>query len=254
VTGLGTVFVRDAWYKKIIVFLNRISFKNSQMIAFMNEDNERLYRALRIIYPEQNTMIVPGSGVNLDRFTFVDYPKRENIKFTFIARILKDKGIEEFLKAAEKIKTKFDKVEFDVVGFVDEEKYKKLLKNFQSKGIIKYLGKRDDIPKVIADSSCVVLPSFGEGRGTVLQEGASVGRPLITCNTYGCKDNVDEGSNGYLCEMANVQSLEHSMIKFINITYEEKVLMGRRGREKAENEFDRKIVVKSYIAEIKKIV
>lgn len=251
VTGLGTVFVRNVWYKKIIVFLNRISFKGSHMIAFMNADNERLYRELGIIHLDQSTMIVAGSGVNLERFKFKDYPKRENVKFTFIARILKDKGIEEFLVAAKRVKEQFKETEFEVVGFVDEEKYQKLLDQFQSSGVINYLGKRDDMPEVMADSSCIVLPSYGEGRGTVLQEGAAVGRPLITCDTYGCKDNVDEGVNGFLCKVADSYSLAEAMLKFINLSKDEKQLMGLNSRKKAENEFNRDIVVQNYIDVIK---
>lgn len=253
VTGLGTVFVRNVKYKNLIVFLNRIAFKNSHMIAFMNSDNEQLYKELGIIYPGQDTMIVAGSGVNLDRFKFRDYPDRKNVKFTFIARVLKDKGIEEFLSAAKKVKEQFHETEFEVVGFVDEEKYEKLLDEFQSNGIINYLGKRDDMPEVMADSSCIVLPSYGEGRGTVLQEGASVGRPLITCDTYGCRDNVDEGENGFLCKVADSNSLAEAMIKFINLTNDEKKEMGKKSREKAEKEFDRNIIVQKYVDAIRNI-
>ncbi len=253
VTGLGTVFIRNVWYKKIIVFLNRIAFKNSHMVAFMNKDNEKLYKELGIIYPSQKTMIVAGSGVNLNRFNFQDYPIRENVKFTFIARVLKDKGIDEFLLAAKKVKKQFHETEFEVVGFVDEEKYKKLLDEFQNKGIINYLGKRDDMPKVMADSSCIVLPSYGEGRGTVLQEGAAVGRPLITCDIYGCRDNVDEGENGFLCKVADSDSLAEAMIRFIGLPIDKKRLMGKKSRIKAEKEFDRNIVVKNYIDVIKVI-
>lgn len=253
VTGLGTVFVRNVWYKKIIVFLNRVAFKGSKMVVFMNLDNEELYRNIGIISSEQSTMIVAGSGVNLEKFEYKPYPKRSNIKFTFIARILKDKGIEEFLEAAKNVKKQFTEVEFDVVGFVDEEKYIKQLDEFQSEGIINYLGIRDDIPEIMADSSCIVLPSYGEGRGTALQEGASIGRPLITCSTYGCRDNVDEGINGFLCEVANSSSLAQAIINFINLPIEEKILMGEKSREKAENEFDRNIVVQQYVDVIENI-
>lgn len=253
VTGLGTVFVRNVKYKNIIVFLNRIAFKNSHMVAFMNNDNEKLYKDLGIIYPSQDTMIVAGSGVNLARFKFQDYPNDKRVKFTFIARVLKDKGIEEFLWAAQKIKEQFCDTEFEVVGFVDEEKYKKLLDEFHNKKIIKYLGKRDDMPKIMASSSCIVLPSYGEGRGTVLQEGASVGRPLITCDTYGCRDNVDEGENGFLCKVADPKSLAEAMTRFIKLTDDEKKMMGKKSREKAEKEFDRNIVVQKYVNAIMNI-
>ncbi|MGM0830644.1 MAG: glycosyltransferase family 4 protein [Bacillota bacterium] len=254
VTGLGSVFVRNVSYKKIIIFLNRIAFRAANMIAFMNSDNEKLYKDLKITSSNQMTMVVAGSGVNLDLYKYSSPQMTNKTKFTFIARVLKDKGIEEYLHAVEKIKRKYSDIEFEVVGFVDEEKYKKMLAEYEKKRLIIYLGKRDDIPNVMANSGCIVLPSYGEGRGTVLQEGAAIGRPLITCNTYGCKDNVDDGFNGFLCEVADANSLVDAMEKFINLSQEEKNMMGKRSREKAEKEFDRNIVVNSYLDEIKKIV
>lgn len=253
VTGLGSVFIRDVSYKKIVIWLNKIAFKNSSIIAFMNEDNRNLYKDMNITQTDQKTMIVAGSGVNLDQFNYSELEKTDEIRFTFIARVLKDKGIEEYLGAAQEIKKKYKSVKFEVVGFVDEEEYKKKLDKFEEEGIINYSGKRDDIPFIMAKSSCIVLPSYGEGRGTVLQEGAAIGRPLITTNTYGCRDNVDEGKNGFLCEVADTNSLVKAMEKFINLTLDERVLMGRRSREKAEREFDRQIVVNSYLNKINEI-
>lgn len=254
VTGLGSVFVRNVKFKRLVIFLNKIAFRNANMIVFMNSDNERLYRELGIISQTQNTRIVPGSGVNLDIFKFQEYPKRKNVKFTFIARILKDKGIEEFILAAKKIKKLYTETEFEVVGFVDEDKYKTVLSNLHRKKIITYLGPRNDIPDIIASSSCIVLPSYGEGRGTVLQEGASIGRPLITCDTYGCRDNVDDGENGFLCKVADSQSLFNAMLKFLTLSDYEKKQFGMKSRQKAVQEFDRNIVVKAYVDIIKNIL
>lgn len=254
VTGLGSVFVQNVRFKNAVIFLNKIAFKNSSSIFFMNEDNKEFYKKIGILSPQQTSMVVAGSGVNLDRFKFHKYPKSKNIKFTFIARILKDKGIEEFLLAAKMIKQKLPKTEFEVVGFVDEEKYEKLLYKYQDDEIISYLGKKENIPEIMADSSCIVLPSYGEGRGTVLQEGASIGRPLITCDTYGCKDNVESGKNGYLCKVADPNSLAEAMKHFINLSNQERENMGKYSRAKAEKEFDRKIVINSYLDEIRKII
>ena len=199
-------------------------------------------------------MIVPGSGVNLEDFKYVEQINDENIIFTFVGRVLRDKGIEEFLETAKAIKTKYRNVKFEVVGFVDEEKYIGLLNSYEKKGVITYLGRRSDIPVIMAKSSCIVLPSYGEGRGTVLQEGAAIGRPLITSNTYGCKENVEEGYNGYLCNVGDVESLKDAVEKFINLPKKEKVSMGKRSREKAEKEFDRKIVISAFLNEVKKLV
>jgi glycosyltransferase involved in cell wall biosynthesis len=254
VTGLGSVYIQEMWQKHIAVFLNRLAFKNASKVVFLNEDNQAFYKRLRIISPSHNTMIVPGSGVNLETFKYQEQPSDEKITFTFIGRVLKDKGIEEYLTAARELVSIYNNIKFEVVGFVDEEKYIDLLKQYENEGIITYLGKRNDIPQIMEKSSCIVLPSYGEGRGTVLQEGAAVGRPLITCDTYGCKENVEDGYNGYLCAVADAESLKFAIESFINLSTEDKELMGKRSREKAEREFDRKKVVKAYINEINTII
>ncbi|SFH07541.1 galacturonosyltransferase [Desulfotomaculum arcticum] len=253
VTGLGSVYIQNMWQKHIAVLLNKIAFKYANKVVFLNEDNKEFYKKLGIISEMQNTMIVPGSGVNLKKFKHVEQPSGDKIIFTFVGRVLQDKGIEEYLTAAKELVKNYNNVEFEVVGFVDEERYIKLLNEFDRKGIIKYLSKRNDVPQIMAKSSCIVLPSYGEGRGTVLQEGAAVGRPLITCDTYGCKENVVDGYNGFLCKTSDAESLKIKMEEFLNLSQEQKALMGKRSREKAEKEFDREFVVKAYIQEIDKI-
>jgi glycosyltransferase involved in cell wall biosynthesis len=254
VTGLGSVYIREMWQRKIAITLNKFAFKKANIIFFLNEDNQNFYKDLKIINKKQNVVIVPGSGVNLSKFEYLPLKNNSQITFTFIGRILKDKGIEEYLSAAKSLTSKYNNLVFEVIGFIDEEKYNHVLKEYEDEGIIKYLGKRNDIPDLMAKSTCIVLPSYGEGRGTVLQEGAAIGRPLITTNTYGCKENVVDGQNGFLCEVANGQSLLNSMEKFINLSFAEKQLMGQKSREKAELEFDRNIVVNKYIKSIEKIL
>src|SRR5699024_6186201 len=178
VTGLGSVFINDMLIKKIIVPINKFAFKVKEPIFFLNKDNEEYYKSINIITDKHLTIQVPGSGVNLEEFAYKELDTKNNIKFTFIGRIIKDKGIEEFLHAASKIKKEFPDVIFEVVGFIDDTKYESMIEEFVNKEIIDYLGERDDISKIMEKSSCIVLPSYGEGRGTVLQEGASVGRPL----------------------------------------------------------------------------
>lgn len=250
VTGLGSVYIRDMWQSKIAATLNKFAFEKAETIVFLNEHNREFYRTQKIIDKSNHTMVVAGSGVNLEKFKYSPENSHYPITFTFIGRVLKDKGIDEYLIAAKNIVNKHRDISFEVVGFIDEEKYEKLLVEYEKNGIIKYLGKREDIASIIANSSCIVLPSYGEGRGTVLQEGAAIGRPLITTNSYGCRENVDDGYNGFLCKVGNANSLELAMEKFINLSSSERLLMGKRSREKAEKEFDRKQVVNGYFNEI----
>ena len=253
VTGLGSVFINELWIKKMIVPVYKKAFSIKEPIFFLNHDNEKYYKEINIIEEEHPTIIVPGSGVNLEKFHYKELDVSKPIKFTFIGRIIKDKGIEEFLLAAQKVKKEIPEITFEVVGLVDDKKYEDMLSNYEKSNIIKYLGSREDIPDIMADTSCVVLPSYGEGRGTVLQEGASVGRPLITCNTYGCRENVMDGYNGFLCEVKNYQSLASAFQKFIQLSESDKIKMGRNSRLKAVEEFDRNAVIQKYIKEIEKI-
>lgn len=254
VTGLGSVFIRDLWIKKVLVRLNKFAFKNASHIFFLNKENEEFYKSINIIDYKHQITVVPGSGVNLKEFKFSEYPTNKSIKFTFIARVLRDKGIEEFLESAKNIKNKYSDIEFEVVGSVDEEIYLKKLKKYEELNVISYLGHRTDIQDIMKKSSCIVLPSYGEGRGTVLQEGGAIGRPLITCDTYGCRDNVDDEYNGFLCKVADYKSLQYCMERFINLPIEEKKEMALNSRIKAEKEFDRNIVIQSYINQINKII
>lgn len=255
VTGLGTVYIQDIWQKNMIIRVNKFAFKHASTVFFLNNDNKDFYIEKKIISREHRAIVVAGSGVNLEVFKYRELPiSDDKIIFSFIGRILKDKGIEEYLSAANELSKLYDNLKFLVVGPVEEEKYINLLNKYEREGIIKYLGRRDNIFEIMERSCCIVLPSYGEGRGTVLQEGAAVGRPLITCDTYGCRDNVDDGYNGYLCNVADTESLIISMKKFIKLSNEKKSLMGKKSRKKAEDEFDRRSIIKAYLDEIKKIL
>lgn len=254
VTGLGSVYIQEMWQKKIVVLLNKISFKKANEIFFLNDENRKFYQDIGIINLSHYTKIVSGSGVNLSKFKFVEMNNTGEIVFTFVGRILKDKGIDEFLESAKIIKNRFPNTQFRIAGFADEEKYFRKIKQYEEEGYVSFLGKRDDIADVMANSTCIVLPSYGEGRGTALQEGAAIGRPLITCDTYGCKENVEDGKNGYLCKVADVDSLANCFEKLILLTGEERASLGRYSREKAEKEFDRDLIINTYVNEINKII
>lgn len=251
VTGIGSVYINDLKIKRLVSFMNKEAFKHSNPIFFLNNDNVEFYKNIGII-SNQKTRVVPGSGVNLKEFEYSPINLNKNIIFTFIGRILKDKGIEEYLDAARLIKSKYPETIFNVVGFVEDEKYKVMLEEFERKDIIRYLGKRNDISEIMKNSTCIVLPSYGEGRGTVLQEGAASGRPLITCNTYGCRENVDDGINGYLVDVADTKSLALGFEKIINLNISDLEDMGKNSRKKAEKEFDRNLVINAYIEEVEK--
>lgn len=250
VAGLGSVFLQNLWIKKIVIWLSKISFKKSKAVYFLNSENELFYREIGVLPKEAKTVVVPGSGVNIDEFTFSKIEEKAD-EFVMIARILKDKGVTEYIAAARKVKEAYPNVKFHLAGPFDDESLRCEVEAAVADKIIIYHGRVNDVKPLMSKSTCVVLPSYGEGCGTVLQEGAAIGRPLLACDTYGCRDNVVDGYNGYLCEIKNSESLANIMNKYIALSYYEKVQMGNNSRKMARERFDRKIVIEAYLNIIK---
>ena len=193
-------------------------------------------------------IVVRGAGVNLNQYQAEGIePDEGQIKCLFIGRVMKDKGINEYLQAAKNIKTRKSNIEFQVLGFYDEGMYKEKIEEYERNNIIKYLGESNDTRKEMKEVDCIVLPSYHEGMSNVLLEGAAMGKPLITTNIHGCKEAVEDGVNGFLCEPQNSKSLEEALIKFMNLSGMERALMGKKSRTIIENKFDRNEVVETYI-------
>lgn len=251
VAGLGSVFLRDMWMKKFVIWLSKFSFKKSKAVYFLNSDNEQFYHGLGIVDKKTKTIVVPGSGVNIEKFDFCKLEDKPD-EFVMVARVLKDKGVSEFIQAARSIKAKYPNTKFHMAGPFDDESLRPEVKMAISESIIVYHGRLNDVKPLMGQATCVVLPSYGEGCGTVLQEGAALGRPLITCDTYGCRDNVIDGYNGFLCEVKDAESLANAMCKYINLTSDQKILMGYNSRKLAQKYFDRNIVIRAYLDVVRK--
>jgi glycosyltransferase involved in cell wall biosynthesis len=252
ITGLGTAVDNKGILQKLTVFLYRIALKKACCIFFQNEENQEFFKNKNIIAGRYK--LIPGSGVNLKHFYVMDYPNNKIIEFVFIGRIIKEKGIEIFLEAAEYIKSKYSNTRFHVIGPCELD-YIGKLKEMQKKDIIIYHGIQDDIRKFHKVSHCTVHPTYyPEGMSNVLLESAACGRPIITTDRSGCREIVDDGINGYVVKPQNVPDLIEKIEKFINLSFEEKKQMGLAGRAKVEREFDRNIVVSAYLEEINNLV
>lgn len=248
ITGLGTAVENGGLLQKITLTLYKISLKKAKCVFFQNRENEEFLINKKII--NGNHEILPGSGVNLKQYAVLDYPADDSINFLFISRIMKEKGIDQYLDAATYIKKKYPNTVFHIVGFCESE-YENKLKEMQNRGIIKYHGKQSDVREFHKISHCTIHPTYyPEGMSNVLLESAACGRPVITTNRSGCREIVDDGINGYVVEQQNTQDLINVIEKFLKLSFRDKRQMGLFGRIKAEKEFDRKIVVKTYLEEI----
>lgn len=249
VTGLGTAVENGGLLSKITKFLYRVGLKKCNCVFFQNTENINCFVNEKIVTGKYR--LIPGSGVNLDANSYEEYPKSEDVvKFIFVGRIMKNKGVSELLEAFSSIKDKHRNVELSVVGFYENDGYKEQIDDMVKNGYIKYIGVSNNVHELIKDSHAIIHPSYHEGLSNVLLEAAACGRPIIATNIPGCKETFVDGVTGFGCEVRNVSSLELAIEKFINLPYEEKATMGLAGRKKVEQEFDRQIVINAYIDEI----
>lgn len=248
VTGLGDAVENGGWLQHLTVFLYKIGLSKAYTVFFQNKANRDFF--LKNSISSQSSILLPGSGVNLDFHKLQPYPPAgAAIKFLFIGRLLKDKGIDEYLSMASYVKKLYPETEFQVLGSCGDN-YKNKLNLLQAEGIVNYLGTTLDVRPYIADVHCTIMPSYHEGMSNVNLESAACGRPVITTNIPGCMETVTDGITGYLVKPCSKEDLIDKVLRFIELTYEEKYMMGVEGRKKIEKEFDRQIVISSYINQI----
>lgn len=251
ITGLGKGLVDGGVTTLITKNLYKLAVKKAHYIFFQNTQDKLFFDKNNIKY--KSNCILPGSGININEFIALPYPDDNKIIFTYMARVMKAKGIEQFLEAAEYIKQKYHNTEFHICGYCEED-YLEIIKDKQEKGIIVYHGLVKDVKFYQQNSHCIVLPSFHpEGISNVLLEGAAAARPLITTNRVGCREVVDDEVTGFLIKERDSKDLIAKIESFIQLSNEEKKQMGIKGREKVAIQFNRDIVVNAYIDAINKV-
>lgn len=249
VTGLGTSFAHKGLFRKLVTGMYKAGLKKAECVFFQNQENRDIFRQFRIT--DGKDKMVMGSGVNLNRHFFEPYPRREEIHFLFVGRVMKDKGILEYLEAAKRLHS--DKVFFDILGYCDED-YQELLDEMEKDGVIRQLGFHTEVHPYLTETDAVVMPSYHEGMSNALLEAAATGRAVIASNISGCKETFEDGKTGFGFTPGKAEELIQAMEKFLALSYEERALMGREARKKMEREFDRKLVTKSYMDEVHRIL
>jgi glycosyltransferase involved in cell wall biosynthesis len=251
VTGLGSIYIKKNIMNNLIYKLNKFLLKKAFFIFFQNED-DRNELCNNDQYLLSISDVLPGSGINLKKFKYSVLSK-ENKNFIYIGRIIKDKGINELFYSIKKIK-KIIKINFQIIGNLDKYNPSRLSKKsfdvWKSLNIFDYFPNHDDIQEFIKNSQCLILPSYREGCSKVIMEAMAIGRPVIATNVPGCSNLVKDGINGFLVAPKSSNQLYETILKFNNLTYEEKLKMGINGRKIIENKFDVQFVIDKYLSKI----
>ncbi len=249
ITGLGSAVENGGRMQKLTVFLYKLGFFRVKKVFFQNKENMDFFVKKKIALGKHE--LLPGSGVNLERFQLMPYPEKDTVEFAFISRIMREKGADQYLEAAEAIREKYPNAVFHVCGSC-EEAYQERLSELHEKGIINYHGRLRDIREIHKEIHCTVHPTYyPEGMSNVLLESCASGKAIITTDRSGCREIVDDGVNGYIVQQKNTQDVIEKIEKFLALSFEERKEMGLRGREKVEKEFDRNIVIDKYVNALK---
>lgn len=254
ITGLGSALQGGSGLAGLLEKMYRAALNSSCGVFFENEGNKDFFIQKNII-DEEKAIVVSGAGVNTEYYA-PEKIEHDGLNFLFIARIMREKGAEEFLSAAAMIKDKYEekKIQFQILGDYEDIDLKEMVEEYEKKGIVKYLGVSNDTRREMAQADCIVLPSYHEGMSNVLLEGASFGIPLITTNIHGCKEAVEDGVSGLLCRKGDAEDLKQCVEKIILMTPDEREAMGWNGRKRMQKYFQRSDVVNRYIQEIEKVL
>ncbi|MBQ6589076.1 MAG: glycosyltransferase family 4 protein [Butyrivibrio sp.] len=250
ITGLGSTFERGGMLLKLIVTMYKVSLKKCRCLFFQNDTNRKIFEQNGI--RAQKHVTVSGSGVNLDKHSFEEYPghKDDITRFLYIGRLMKEKGTEEYLYAAEKLHEKYgDKIAFSAVGYFEDD-FEDRVKAAEKAGYLKMIPYQKDIHPYMREADAIVHPSYHEGMSNVLMEAAATGRPVIASDISGCREVVNRDVSGFLFKSRDKEALYEALDRFMSLDILSRQKMGLAGRKWVEEHFDRNAVVNAYMQEI----
>ncbi|WP_284260817.1 glycosyltransferase family 4 protein [Roseicyclus amphidinii] len=250
VTGLGTAFLSGGALERVAVALYRRAFHGLPVVFFQNADDRALFLGRGLVGVAQ-ARLLPGSGIDLGRFAPTPSPATaEGPAFLMIARLLRDKGVLEYVEAAHLVRRIHPEARFRLLGAADAANRSAIgietVRGWEAEGVIDYLGTTDDVRPAIAEAHCVVLPSYREGAPRTLIEAAAMARPLVATDVPGCRSVVADGETGLLCDVRSAESLAEACLRMIALGPSGRAAMGMAGRRKMEREYDQAIVVQAY--------
>jgi len=255
IAGLGATFIRNTPLTHLVKQLYRISLRKSRRVFFQNADDRNLFVRTGLT-PAGVAEVLPGSGINLQHFVPSTFSLAQGRPFRFllVARMLRDKGVEEFAAAANLVRQYMPAVQFQLLGPVDTKNPNAVslgrIMEWQRSGLVQYLKETDDVRPYLGNADCIVLPSYREGVPHSLLEAAAMARPIIATDVAGCRDVVDDGANGLLCKVRDAGDLAEKMLHMVRLSHAQRARMGAAGRAKVMAQFDEKIVIAKYLSTI----
>ncbi|WP_161889885.1 glycosyltransferase family 4 protein [Pontibacter russatus] len=258
VSGLGTVFITKDYISHIALRLYKFAFRYPAKVFFQNKDDRKLFLHHGLVR-ESITEVLPGSGINLQEFAPAkEFKRQEPFVFLMVARVLYDKGVAEFVQASGLVREKHPQVKCQLLGQVDERSRsgvkRRQLQEWLATGVVEYLGATDNVAAVVRQADCVVLPSYREGTPRTLLEAAALAKPLIATDVPGCREVVQDGENGYLCQVKSAADLADKMMRMLQLPDGELQRMGQASRQLAVTRFDDRIVIGKYLQAIDSIL
>ena len=245
VQGLGSAF-ENKKLAAIVTPLYRMALKKASRVFFENAANAREFLDLRVVSKNKIT-VLPGAGINLDEYSYQPYPAAAPLRFLYLGRIMKEKGMDEWFYAIRRLKKEYgEAVAFDMVGFFEDE-YKERVEKLQAEGVIEFYGFQSEPRPYYAKAGCVVLPSYHEGLSNVLLEAAAMGRPVVTSDVAGCREAVVDGQTGYLCPAKSGEALYNSMKRMLELSADMREEMGRKGCQFVKDNFAKERVVEKTV-------
>ena len=260
-TGLGSVVNESGMKQAFIMWLFKLAYQKSACMMFQNATNMQV--AIDQGMVKGDYKLIPGSGVNTDRYPLQPYPaggdgkEGEPIVFNYIGRVLHDKGVDDYIEAAKRIKAKYPQTEFNMLGFIEptEIHYEEDLRILGEQGIVMYRGSQKDVKPWVARAHATIHPStYGEGMSNVLLESASMGRFIITTNNPGCQETLEHEKTGFIYQGGNVDALVETIERFLAMPNETRQKMGETGRERVKALFSREFVIKAYKEKINELL
>lgn len=247
VQGVGTAF-QSPVIAPLAAAMYRKATRSAKVVFFENEDNARMFREKNIVSGDKQ-VVLSGAGINLEHYAPQAYPENDHIRFLYLGRLMREKGVDELFSAVRRLHQDGEVFTLDLVGFF-EENYRKQVAELVDLGICRFHGFQMETRPFYAGVDCIVLPSYHEGMSNVLLEAAAMARPLITSDVPGCREAVDQGISGYICPAKDAEALYQTMKQFLRLPREQREAMGIAGNAKMRAQFDKKNVVAQTLAAI----